>query len=79
MTHHSYPTIPHSASPAKAKFRMDGSGCSPVAGPDDSGEDTRELLDRIEQFPTANQPVIDTVLKDMLLSLRSTLQADMVS
>lgn len=53
---------------------------APLAGLEaDSGDDTRELPDRIEKFPTTNQPVIDTVLKDMLLSLRSTLQADMMS
>lgn len=30
-------------------------------------------------YPTTNQPVMDTTLKDMLLSLRSTLQSDMLS
>lgn len=43
------------------------------------GGDTRELPDCIEEFPTMNQPVMDTVLKDIFLSLRSTLQADMMS
>lgn len=45
----------------------------------ESGEDTREMPDSIETFPTQNQPVMDTVLKDMLMSLRSTIQTDMAS
>ena len=51
-----------------------------MTGPEvDSGEDTRKLPDRIEKFSTTNQAVMDTVLKDMLLSLRSTIHADMMS
>lgn len=66
-------------SPAKAKFRLDGEGSLGAASPGlDSGDDTRELPDSIETFPTMHQPVIDTVLKDMLLSLRSSLQSDMM-
>lgn len=34
--------------------------------------------DPIREFPTADRPVSDTLLKEMLLSLRSSLQADMV-
>lgn len=49
-----------------------------VSNNGDSGEDTRELLDSIEEFPTTGQPVLDTVMKDMLMSLRSSLQADMM-
>lgn len=76
----SYPNTPQSASPAKAKFRVGDSWCSPAASPSiDSGEDTRELPYSIEELPTMNQPVTDTVLKDMLLSLQSSLQADMMS
>lgn len=45
----------------------------------DSGDDTRELPDSIEFFPSKHQPVMDTVLKDMLLSLRSSLQSDMMN
>lgn len=44
-----------------------------------SGEDTRDLPDSIDLFPTTNQPVLDTTLKDMLVSLRSSLHADMLS
>ena len=77
---HSCPDTPQSASPAKSRFRLE----EPHQGLDletgaDSGDDTRELPDRIETFPTSNQPIMDTVLKDMLLSLRSTIQADMMS
>lgn len=45
----------------------------------DSGEDTSDMPESIESLPTQNQPVLDTVLKDMLLSLRSIIQADMDS
>lgn len=76
----SCPNTPQSARPAKARFRLDDPGCSPVTGPEGESEeeDTRELPARIEKFPTTNQPVLDTVLKDMLLSLCSTIQTDMV-
>lgn len=48
---------------------MDGTGCSPAVSPiTDSEDDTRELPESIE--------LLDTVLKDMLLSVSSTLQAD---
>lgn len=58
---------------------MDGSGCNPTACPcNDSEEDTRELPDRIVSFPMNDKPVMDTVLKDML-SLRSSIQTDMMS
>lgn len=69
-----------SGSPAKAKLKLDGGGCSPALSPvTDSGDDTRELPESINTFPTTNQPVLDTVLKDMLVSLRSTIQADMMN
>lgn len=34
------------------------------------------MPESIESLPTQNQPVLNTVLKDMLLSLRSTIQTD---
>ncbi|XP_018417948.1 PREDICTED: uncharacterized protein C3orf67-like [Nanorana parkeri] len=40
-------------------------------------DDTRELFAPIENYPTANQPLSDTTLKDMLVSLRSSLNSDM--
>lgn len=74
-----YSPSPPSGSPAKARPRMDGGGFADTASPtSDSGDDTRELPDSIESFPTSHQPVIDTVLKDMLLSLRSSLQSDLM-
>lgn len=45
----------------------------------DSEDDTRELPDSIDLFPTNNQPVIDTVRKEMLVSLRSSLHSDMIT
>lgn len=64
------PPNPSSRSLAKTKPKLDDSGLSLTS---DSGEDTRDLPESIESFPMQNQPVLDTVLKDMLLLLRSTL------
>lgn len=78
----SNPTLPPQclAAWAKAKFRLDGAGCSTAPNPImDSGDDMRELPDSIKSFPTKHQPVMDTVLKDILLSLRRSLQADMMN
>lgn len=41
-------------------------------------ENTRELVNTINAFPTENQPISDTTLKDMLVSLRSLLHVDMM-
>lgn len=43
----------------------------------DLGDDIRELSDSIDPFLTSNQSVLDTTPKDMLVSLRSSLHADM--
>lgn len=48
-------------------------------GADSAAPAPRIHSDPIAAFPTSDQPVSDTVLKDMLLSLRAPLQADMVS
>lgn len=45
----------------------------------DSQEDTRELPDSITAFFTLNHPVLDTILKDMLVSLRRTIHTDMMA
>lgn len=44
----------------------------------ESIEDTRELVDPINAFPTTNKPVSDTTLKNMLVSLCSSMHADMM-
>lgn len=44
----------------------------------DSLEDTRELIDPFTAFPTTDKPVSDTMPKDMLASLRSSMHADMI-
>lgn len=41
-------------------------------------EDTRELPEIIYTFPTANQPISESTLKDMLVSLCNSLHADMM-
>lgn len=45
----------------------------------DSQDDNRELPDSITTFSTSNQPVSDTTLKDMFISLRSTIHSDMIT
>lgn len=68
---------PLSGSPEKARFWMEGAGRRHEVSPNgDSGEDTGDLSDPIEEFPTNNKPVMDNVLKDMLMSLKNSLQAD---
>lgn len=42
-------------------------------------EDTRELVDPIEQYTTTGQPILDTTLEDILVSLRNTMHRDMLS
>lgn len=44
----------------------------------DSMEYTRELTENINKFPITNQPLSNSTLKDMLVSVRSTLHADMM-
>lgn len=39
-------------------------------------EDTGELPESISVFPTSNQLVLDTALKDILIYTRGTLHAD---
>lgn len=39
-------------------------------------EDTRELVNPIAQYPTTGQLILDTTFKDILVSLRNTLQRD---
>lgn len=52
---------------------------APTVGTQGQPTEKLEISLVIEEFPTNNQPVIDTVLKDMLMSLRSSLHADMMS
>lgn len=42
-------------------------------------DDTLELTDFTKAFPTNNQHILDTTLKSMLISMRSSLHADMMS
>lgn len=72
-------STPLSLSPVKSKPRrapdLDREKVSTCQEPLD---DTRELAETINSFPTNNQPISDTELKDMLVSLRSSLHADMM-
>lgn len=44
----------------------------------DSMENTRELMEHINNYPIANQPISDSTLKDMFISLCSTIHAVML-
>lgn len=77
------PGTPVSSSPAKVKMCLDVTAANHEVSHITSLTSTLPLqnhrLDSIAAFPTVGQPVMDTTLKDMLLSLRSSLQADMLS
>lgn len=49
-----------------------------VSAHNPSLQQASEVPDPIAGFPTSGQPVSDTVLKDMLMSLRSSLHHDML-
>lgn len=42
-------------------------------------DDTSELTAFINSFPTTNQPILDTTMKEMLVSLRSSLHTDITT
>lgn len=72
------------SSPAKSKPCRDPSpSCKDVmqeeVSADYAAPTPRPSQDPIAEFPTSGQPVSDTVLKDMLLSLRASLQADLMN
>lgn len=70
---------PLSGIPEKFRYKMDTqSRGQKVIFNTDCRENTRELPDSTEESPTSNQPVLDTVIKGMLISLRCSLQADMM-
>lgn len=77
-------TDPLTSSPAKARMRMDASYPRPPTAltepqaftPMQSGQ---ALHSSMASFPTSGQPVIDTTLKDMLMSLQTSLMTDLSS
>lgn len=72
---------PLNRGPAKARVRLDEQELQQcqVRSNADSQEDTRELPDSIVACPAQNQPALDTTIKDMLISLRSTIHIDMMA
>lgn len=71
----SFPGSPTIGSQANARMRLDtpATTLSEVSHLNSSSESLEAKPDAMELFPTNNQPVIDTILKDLLLSLRSFL------
>lgn len=77
---------PSTRSPAKQKQRIaspDGPLMDPdmeVSGPTNTGTTTlHNLQDPIATFPTSDRLVSDTVLKEMFLSLKASLHANMIA
>lgn len=67
-------------SPAKTRQRM-SQHTPPAAEEGDRGigiDDTLEFQHAIDAFPTNNQPVMDSKLKEMLVSLRGAIHTDML-
>lgn len=77
----SSPGSPTIGSQAKARMRLDTSTTtlSEVSHLNSSPESLEAQPDAIALFPTNIQPLIDTILKDMLMSLQSFLQSDMLT
>lgn len=50
-----------------------------VSDPHQSNSQSVPHPDPIAQFPTPGQPISDVTLKEMLMSLRSSIQSDMIS
>lgn len=73
-------STPLMGSPAKSRIRMeDNSDLLGELTPTCNSLDvTMELPDSIASFPTSNQPIMDATMKDMLLSLRDTIHADIL-
>lgn len=72
------PHSPTSNSPAKAQMRMDPAMQAPsavmsVTNPDQVG---LNLAPSIANYPTPGLPVLDTTMKDMLLSLQTSLMTN---
>lgn len=68
------------SSPVKVKQRMVQHASVDTADRDTGStlDDTLEFQETIAAFPTNNQPVMDSTLKDMLVSLRSAIHTDML-
>lgn len=72
----SSPHSPASASPAKAHMRMDSPLSSElVSAAQAPGHTETALKPSITAFPTSRQPVLHSTMKEMLLSLQTSLLA----
>lgn len=71
------PTSSVSISLAKARMRLEVDPLDPdVSHPPDTTLPQPPPQSSIASFPTTNQPVLDTTMKEMLLSLQSSLYND---
>lgn len=77
----SSPASPASQSPAKLQMRMDPLNRASDAVSTGLHNDSAisSLQSSIAQFPTTGQSVLDTTMKDMLLSLQSSLMSNLLS
>lgn len=68
---------PPCSSPAKVRMKLDSAAADTGVSPEISPAiEHTELQSPIARFLTSNQPVLDTQLKEMLLSLHRSLHAD---
>lgn len=67
--------------PPTAKSKQKKANIYPAASPSPQFtlDDTRKLIDLISSFSTTNQPILDTTMKNMLISVRSSLHTDMMT
>lgn len=65
---------PSSCSPQKHRAKMDDELCVSQEVTADPKSDTRHASDLLDTFPTSNQAVSESFLKEMMLALRSSIQ-----
>lgn len=49
-----------------------------LGGHDTSQDSTKEFIEQMHDFPTLDQPLTDTMMKDMLITLRGSLHRDLM-
>lgn len=49
-----------------------------MGGHDTSQDSTREFIEQMHEFPTLDQPLTDTMMKEMLVTLRGSSHRDLM-
>lgn len=61
----------------RRKLTADGHTVSETPPDNDSITDTNGFSEKLDAFPTVGQPILDSALKDMLITLHGAFQQDM--